>query len=73
MNPLLTSSQPIVLSCSPHVSSWLRKEVEELGFVVTAETFTALETTGTFNDAVRLNLNLHSVNHVYLMIKKFRR
>src|SRR5215470_6227543 len=71
MNALFSSTQPIVISCSPHIAPYLKREIEAMGFQVESETITTIHTRGTFADCIKLNLCLRTANHVFFLIKKF--
>jgi len=71
MHDLFTSKRTIVISCSPHIVPYLRRETEAAGFTIESESWTTIQTTATFADCVRLNLLLRTANHVFLLIKKF--
>lgn len=71
MNDLFTSTRTIVISCSPHIVPYLKEETKAAGFSIESESWTTVQTTGTFDDCVRLNLLLRTANHVFLLIKKF--
>ncbi|HYV91267.1 MAG TPA: class I SAM-dependent RNA methyltransferase [Chitinophagales bacterium] len=71
MHDLFTSKRTIVISCSPHIVPYLKQETEAAGFPVASESWTTVQTTGTFADCIRLNLLLRTANHVFLLIKKF--
>lgn len=68
---LLQEKQPILLSCAPFIPPYVREEVTALGYDVMNEGYTTVETRGTFEDAIRLNIHLRSANHVYFLIQKF--
>jgi putative N6-adenine-specific DNA methylase len=71
MHELFDTKRAITVSCSPHITPYLKHEVIDLGFEVEAESFTTVQTSGTFEDAIKLNLTLRTANHVFLLIKKF--
>lgn len=71
VHPIFQSRSVIVVSCSPHITPYLKKELSDAGYPIHGESFTTIETEGTFDDAVKLNLTLRTANHVFLLIKKF--
>jgi putative N6-adenine-specific DNA methylase len=71
VHPVFHSRSPIVISCSPHITPYLKKELTASGFPVLNETFTTIQTEGNFDDAIKLNLSLRTANHVFLLIRKF--
>lgn len=66
--------EPRVLhvACSKGVTAFLAEELRELGFAVTAEHETGVETSGTVTDAMRLNLSLRTAHRVLYEIGVFR-
>lgn len=72
MNDFLNSQKTLIISCSPHITPYLKKEIEAVDYTIEGESWTTVETKGTFNDAIRLNLSLRTANHVFLLIKKFQ-
>jgi putative N6-adenine-specific DNA methylase len=71
MHSIFTASQPIVVSCPPHIVPYLKEEILAQGFPIEEESMTTVHTNGTFNDTIKLNLTLRTANHVYLLINKF--
>ncbi|MBX7107700.1 MAG: class I SAM-dependent RNA methyltransferase [Chitinophagales bacterium] len=71
IHPLFSERRTILISSSPYITTYVKQEVVTLGFQVTAEGFTTVETSGTFEDCMLLNLHLRTANHVYFMVEKF--
>lgn len=71
LHPLFTENRTILVSASPHITTYVKRELASLGFETSGEGFTTVETRGTFHDAIRLNLHLRTANHVYLLIESF--
>lgn len=71
MHPVFSTQRTILVSSSPYITIYVKQELQSMGFEVTAEGFTTVETKGSFEDAIRLNLHLRTANHVYLLIDKF--
>ncbi len=53
------------------MSPWLRMEVEALGFPIAAEGFMGVETQGTMQDCMQLNLWLRAAHRVLYHLKSF--
>jgi putative N6-adenine-specific DNA methylase len=62
----------IILTCNKRLSSYLRDEVEALGFTIKREFPTGIELKGTVNDCIRLNLNLRCVSQVLYSLESFK-
>ena len=71
MHEIFSTKRTIVITCSPHIVPYLKQETGAAGFAVENESWTTIQTTGTFADCMRLNLTLRTGNHVFLLIKKF--
>ena len=61
----------IVITCNKRLSTYLQKEVEELGFKPDRVFQTGVELTGTVNDCIALNLNLRCASQVLYLLKSF--
>jgi putative N6-adenine-specific DNA methylase len=62
----------IILTCNKRLSSYLRDEVEALGFKIKREFPTGIELMGTVNDCIRLNLNLRCVSQILYSLESFK-
>lgn len=62
----------IIITCNKRLSSYLEKEVEELGFKPTRVFQTGVELLGTVTDCIALNLNLRCASQVLYLIKSFQ-
>lgn len=62
----------IVVSCASGVAPYLEQEVRALGLAVTWRGETAVETEGTLEDTMRLNLHLRTGHRVFYMLGEFR-
>jgi len=60
----------IVITCAKGVPPFLKEEVLSLGLPVLAETVAAVETEGTMEDAMRLNLFLRTGQRVLLLLRE---
>lgn len=62
----------IIVTCAPHNSTFLADELRELGFPVLAEHALDVETEGTLDDCLRLNLYLSTAHRVHYLLSAFR-
>ncbi len=62
----------IIATCAPHTSAFLAAELRELGFPVLAEHALDVETEGTLDDCLRLNLYLRTAHRVHYLLSAFR-
>ncbi len=69
MNP--NETRPILVTCSPGLTDYLRAEIEALGYRVTASGSVDVELQGTLPDAMRLNLYLRTAYNVLLLLRSF--
>ena len=60
----------ILITCAKGVSPFLKREVLSLGLPVLSETVAGVETEGTMEDAMRLNLFLRTGQRVLLRLRK---
>lgn len=65
------TSTRIVITCPKYLPPYLRREVEQLGFVVEEETLAGVITRGTLHEALRLNLHIRTGHRVLLQLRKF--
>jgi putative N6-adenine-specific DNA methylase len=68
---LFKSRNKILISCPQRISAYLRKEVESFGFNVTTEKDTYIETEGTMEDVMRLNLLVRTGHRVLFYLSEF--
>lgn len=61
----------ILVSCPQKVSSYLRDEITSLGYKIIKEQETFVETEGTMEDAMVLNLNIRTGHRVLFFIQEF--
>ncbi len=69
---LFTTPSNIIITCSKHLSPYLKQEVEALGFKPERVFQTGIELNGTMNDCIHLNLNLRCASQILFSIKKFK-
>ncbi|OCX50932.1 RNA methyltransferase [Mucilaginibacter sp. PPCGB 2223] len=62
----------IILTCNKRLSSYLRDEVEALGFSIKREFSTGIELSGTVTDCIRLNLNLRCASQILYSLQSFK-
>ncbi|MBI5196502.1 MAG: class I SAM-dependent RNA methyltransferase [Nitrospirae bacterium] len=61
----------ILITCAKGITPFLREELVALGFPVISETAAGLETGGTMDDTIRLNLLLRTGHRVLFLLRKF--
>ena len=61
----------ILITCAKGITPFLREELLLLGFPITSETVAGLETEGTMDDTLRLNLLLRTGHRVLFLLRKF--
>jgi len=62
----------IIVTCNRRLSPYLQSEVKRLGFTIKRAFATGVELTGTVNDCIRLNLNLHCASQVLYALNTFK-
>ncbi len=62
----------ILITCAKGITPYLKEELLKLGFHVISETIAGIETEGTMDDTLRLNLLLRTGHRVLFLIRKFR-
>jgi len=67
----MNSSARIIITCNKRLSTYLAKEVEELGLKVDRTFVTGVELRGTIEDCIRLNLNLRCASQVLFSLASF--
>lgn len=68
---VFTTPSRIVITCNKWLSSYLEREVVDLGFVPERTFATGVELWGTMNDCIRLNLNLRCASQVHYSLQEF--
>ncbi len=61
----------IMITCSRGISPFLEKEVKGLGLPVISSTSTGIETLGSFDDTLMLNLHIRTGQRVLFFLKEF--
>ena len=62
----------ILITCAKGITPFLREELLLLGFPVISETVAGIETDGTMDDTLRLNLLLRTGHRVLFLLREFR-
>ncbi|MBI5192821.1 MAG: class I SAM-dependent RNA methyltransferase [Nitrospirae bacterium] len=62
----------ILITCAKGITPYLKEEILLLGFPVISETVAGIETEGTLDDTLRLNLLLRTGHRVLFLIREFR-
>jgi 23S rRNA G2445 N2-methylase RlmL len=69
---LFTHKSSILITCPREIPPYLKNEIHSLGFPIRSEFISAVETEGTLNDTMKLNLFLRTGHRVLYLLKKFR-
>jgi len=67
----LTETSRILITCSRGIPPFLREEVRSLGLPVLSEIPSGIETQGTLDDTLRLNLYIRTGHRVLFPVKQF--
>ena len=62
---------PIVVTCAKGILPYLKQEILELGFPILDESVAGIETAGSFEDTLKLNLHLRTGQRVLFLLGKF--
>ena len=62
----------ISITCPKGITPFLKQELEHLGFPIDAVRLAGVETTGTLNDCMKLNLVLRTAHRVHFLLKTFK-
>jgi putative N6-adenine-specific DNA methylase len=63
---------PILITCPKGIPHYLKQELLSLGFPVLSETASSVETEGSFDDTLALNLFIRTGHRVLFLIKEFK-
>ncbi len=66
------SKSKILITCPKGMPSFLKEELPALGFPVLSETVSGVETEGSLDDALRLNLFVRTGHRALLVLKEFK-
>ena len=73
MNDLIwKEKRSILITCPKGIPPYLKAELEEIGFPVVAEYEAAIETSGTLEDSMELNLRIRTGHRILFLLKEFR-
>ena len=61
----------ILITCAKGIPPFLKEELLKLGFPVLSETLAGIETEGTIDDTMRLNLHLRTGHRVLFLLREF--
>src|SRR5258706_8220335 len=61
----------VTITCHKRLTPYLEGEVRELGFAIQDVFVTGVRLKATFNDCIRLNLNLRCASQVLYSLKQF--
>ncbi|MBM4140950.1 MAG: hypothetical protein FJ242_05580 [Nitrospira sp.] len=61
----------ILITCAKGIPPFLKEELLKLGFPVFSETLAGIETEGTIDDTMRLNLHLRTGHRVLFLLREF--
>lgn len=59
----------ISITCPKRITPFLKKELNELGFPIKKERLAGIETEGSLNDCMMLNLSLRTAHRVHFLLK----
>lgn len=62
----------ISITCPKRITPYLKKELEDLGFPILKVRYAGIETKGTLNDCMLLNLSLRTAHRVHYRLKDCR-
>lgn len=68
---ILQEKRKILVSCPQRIAPILKEEVLSLGYPVVSESETFVETEGTFEDTMRLNLFIRTAHRVLFFLEEF--
>ncbi|AFD08938.1 THUMP domain-containing class I SAM-dependent RNA methyltransferase [Solitalea canadensis] len=69
---VFNTPEKIIVTCPKYISTYLKREMLYLGFEITDQGQTYIETVGTLTDCMKLNLNLRTGNNVLYQLKAFK-
>ncbi len=68
---LFRRKNSILITCSKGIAPFLKEEIASLGFPVRSERIAGVETEGTLEDTIRLNLSIRTGQRVLYLIQSF--
>src|SRR4030067_2862409 len=67
----MTNANKILITCPKGLPPFLKKELISLGFPVLSEQSAGVQTEGTLDDAMRLNLSIRTGHRVLYLLREF--
>ena len=67
-----SSPSTISITCPKGITPYLKAELSDLGFPIVKERLAGIETKGSLNDCMLLNLSLRTAHRVHYLIKEFK-
>lgn len=67
-----TKRSTISVTCPKRIAPFLKKELLDLGFPIVQERLAGIETEGTLNDCMLLNLSLRTAHRIHFQLKNFK-
>lgn len=71
MTQVFHTKSKVIITCNKRLSSYLQKEVEELGYTIVRVFSTGVELNLTLTDCIKLNLNLRCASQILYSLKSF--
>src|SRR5690606_17990537 len=68
---VFNNSSKVIITCNNRLSSYLQKEVKDLGFSIERSFATGVELNASLNDCIKLNLNLRCASQILYSLKSF--
>lgn len=68
---LFTRKSSILITCAKGIAPFLKEEITALGFPVRSELIAGVETEGTLEDTIRLNLSIRTGQRVLYLLESF--
>ncbi|HEX2867620.1 MAG TPA: hypothetical protein VHO03_11295 [Ignavibacteriales bacterium] len=68
---VIHEKRKILVSCPQRIAPILKEEIAQLGYPVVSESETFIETEGTFEDTMRLNLFVRTAHRVLFFLEEF--
>ena len=67
-----SQKSPVSITCPKRITPYLKKELEDLGFPIHKVRHAGIETEGSLNDCMLLNLSLRAAHRVHYRLKDCR-
>jgi len=69
--PLFQKTSKIIVTCPKGIAPYLKEELEAIGFQRLTELTAGVETTGTIDDAMQINLSVRTAHRVLYLLEEF--